>query len=390
MAEYSHSKISTFEQCPKKYKFQYIDKETPEIETTIEAFMGDIVHRTLEKLYKDKKFQKENSKKELLDFYNKIWDKEFSEEIKVVKKEFNAKNYKKMGEKFILDYYDRFYPFDQFIILGLETENKMILPDGNKWHIRIDKLVCDKEGNYYICDYKTNSRMKLQEEADSDRQLAMYSIWVRDKFKDAKSIKLVWHMLAFNKDIISERTNEQLEKLQKEVIEIIRKIENEKEFPTNPGPLCDYCGFRHICPSFKHMVELEAKEEVKKFKEDEGVNLVEELANLQRKKFELEEEEEKLKKELILFAKQKGIDIVYGSNFKALVKDYKKIVLPEDKEEIIFLLKKKKLWDKFSTINYSRLNSSIKKGELDKEISEKISFEEDWRVSLSKRKEIEE
>jgi hypothetical protein len=31
----------------------------------------------------------------------------------------------------------------------------------------------------------------MQEEADSDRQLAMYSIWVKDKFKEAKSVKLI-------------------------------------------------------------------------------------------------------------------------------------------------------------------------------------------------------
>ena len=52
MATYSHSKISTYEKCPYKYKLQYIDKETPEIENTIEAFMGGIIHQALEDLYK--------------------------------------------------------------------------------------------------------------------------------------------------------------------------------------------------------------------------------------------------------------------------------------------------------------------------------------------------
>ncbi|MEM4181594.1 MAG: PD-(D/E)XK nuclease family protein [Candidatus Pacearchaeota archaeon] len=390
MAEYSHSKISTFEQCPKKYKFQYIDKIEPDIETTIEAFMGDLVHRTLEKLYKDRYFQKENTKKDLIDFYNKLWKEEFSKEIIIVKKDFNEENYRKMGEKFISDYYDRFYPFDQLTIIGIETKDKMLLPDGNRWHVRIDKLACDKEGNYYVCDYKTNSKMKLQEEADSDRQLAMYSIWVRDKFKDAKSVKLVWHMLAFNKDVFSERTEKQLKKLQEEVMSIIKRIEKEKEFPTNPSPLCEYCGYRNICPSFKHMVELEAKEETKGFKEDEGVKIVNKLAEIKIKKAELEEEEEKLKSELIDFAKQKGIDVVYGSNSKASLKNYKKVVLPEKKEEIISLLKKKNLWEEFSTLNYSKFNSAAIKHELDDEIIKKISFEDDWRIFLSKRKDRED
>jgi putative RecB family exonuclease len=278
MATYSHSRVSTFEQCPRKYKFQYIDKETPEIENTIEAFMGDIVHQSLEDLYKKKKFKQRAAKASLIKFYRDLWEKEYSEDIKVVKDHLTAENYKKMGEKFLSDYYDTYKPFEQLTILGLETQDRMTLPDGNQWHVRIDKFACDNEGNYYVMDYKTNSRMKDQEEADSDRQLAMYSFWVKDKFKDAKSVKLVWHMLAFNKEVVSERTPEQLEKLQQEVVELIKEIENAKEFPTNVTALCNYCGFRSICPSFKHKVELEIKEEVKQFKDDEGVKMVDKFA----------------------------------------------------------------------------------------------------------------
>lgn len=390
MATYSHSRVSTYENCPYKYKLQYIDKINPEIENTIEAFMGDMVHQTLEKLYKDKKFLKKTTKASLIKFYRGLWDKEYSEDIKIVKENLKPENYKKMGEKFLSDYYDTYKPFDQLTILGLETQDKMTLPDGNQWHVRIDKFACDDKGNYYVCDYKTNSRMKDQEEADSDRQLAMYSFWVRDKFKDAKSVKLVWHMLAFNKEVVSERTSEQLEKLQKEVVALIKEIENAKEFPTNVTPLCDYCGFRSICPSFKHKLEIETIEEVKKFKEDDGVKIVDKFAEIKKQLSELQEEEDKLKEELIAFAKQKGLDVVYGSNMKCSVKDLKKIALPEEKEELIALIKKKGLWEEFAMLNYSKFNTQGRKGELDKDIMSNVFLEEDWRVNLSKRKDLEE
>jgi CRISPR/Cas system-associated exonuclease Cas4 (RecB family) len=98
--------------------------------------------------------------------------------------------------------------------------------------------------------------MKEQYEADSDRQLAMYSVWVRDKFKEAKSVKLVWHMLAFNTEVISERTPEQLEALKSSVVDQIKKIEEatkSNNFPTNVTPLCNYCLFRHLCPAFANV-----------------------------------------------------------------------------------------------------------------------------------------
>ncbi len=392
MATYSHSKVSTYENCPYKYKLQYIDKEEPEISETIELFMGKRVHETLEKLHKDKKFKKLVSKTALLKFYKNNWDKEFSEDILVVKEDLTADNYKKMGAKFIEDYYDKYKPFDQLTILELETQDRMTLPDGNQWHVRIDKFACDDKGNYYVCDYKTNSRMKDQEEADSDRQLAMYSIWVRDKFKDAKSVKLVWYMLAFNKEVISERNPEQEKKLQDEVMNLIKKIEQatkENNFPTNVTPLCDYCGFKSQCPSFKHKLEIEAVEEVKNFKEDDGVKFVDKFSEIKMKLAELRDEEDKLKEDLIAFAKSKGIDIIYGSNMKCSVKEIDKIVLPEDKDKLIRMLKDKKLWDEFSSINFMRLQSKVLKDEIDKEIKKMIDIEKDFRLSLSRRKDAE-
>jgi len=148
--------------------------------------MGGMVHRSLEYLYKLKKFKKRVALDSIIKFYRDLWQKNYSDDILIVKADqgLKADNYRKMGEKFISDYYARMKPFEEMTILGLETQDRMTLPDGNQWHIRIDKLGCDLEGNYFVCDYKTNARMKDQEEADEDRQLAMYSIWVKDKFED--------------------------------------------------------------------------------------------------------------------------------------------------------------------------------------------------------------
>jgi len=390
MVIYSHSKISTYEQCPYKYKLHYIDKVEVETPTTIEAFMGDIVHQTLEKLYADLKFQKINSIKELIDFFNDLWEKEYSKDILIVKKEYKAENYKKMGQKFITEYYDSHKPFNDMTILGLETQDKMTLPNGSYWHVRIDKLGF-KGNTYYVCDYKTNSRMKDQEEADSDRQLAMYSTWVKDKFKDAEKVILKWHMLAFNKEVTSERTEEQIKKLQEEVLETIKEIENAKEFPRKVSNLCDYCVYKEICPSFKHEAKLEEKN-VKQFKKDEGVKLVDSFAEVKANKKEIEEKEEELKEKLIQFSKQFDIDVIYGSNMKTSVQEFNKLILPEEKEDyekFIALLKQKGHYEECSMICYPRIQSKAVKNELHPDLMEKIKIDKDIRLSLSKRKDIE-
>jgi putative RecB family exonuclease len=388
MTCYSHSRISTFEQCRYKYKLQYIDKIKVDVPTTIECFMGDLVHRTLEKLYADLKFQKLNSKEDLLKYYNVVWDKEYTAEILIAKQEYSADNYKQMGVKFISDYYDQYKPFDQMTILGLETQDRMTLPDGNQWHVRIDKLAC-KDKTYYVCDYKTNSRMKDQEDADSDRQLALYSVWVKDKFPDAEKVVLLWHMLAFNKEVVSIRSDVELKKLQDDTVEAIKTIESCDDFPQNTSALCNYCVFKSICPSFKHELELEEKT-VEEFKEDDGVKLVDEYVELETQEKDIKKRKEEIKSKLIKFSKQKEIDVVYGSNKKASVKPYEKVVYPEDKELFLKLIKDKGLYEEVSMLCYPKLTSMINKNQIDQDVINLTSKETDYRISVSKRKKRED
>jgi hypothetical protein len=61
MTVYSHSRLSCYEQCPARFKLQYIDKVETEVEQSVEAFLGVRVHEALEKLYRDLGFQKKDS-----------------------------------------------------------------------------------------------------------------------------------------------------------------------------------------------------------------------------------------------------------------------------------------------------------------------------------------
>ncbi|MBU3941871.1 MAG: PD-(D/E)XK nuclease family protein [Nanoarchaeota archaeon] len=365
MPTYSYSKISCFEQCPLKFKFQYIDKIKTEIEQTIEAFLGGIVHEALEKLYTDLKFQKVMKINEFLDFYNDLWQKNWNDAIVIVKKGYDKENYRKMGEKFLTDYYNHYKPFDQGNVLGLETTEFIDLDDKYKFHVRIDRLNEADDGAYEIHDYKTGGYLPEQTKFDEDRQLALYSLWILKKFDNVKRIKLIWHYLAFDKEIVSERTQDQLMNLRRETIKAINKIESAKDFPSVVTKLCDWCNFRPICPHFKHLYRIETLEP-KEYLEDDGVKLVNDYAKIQGKIKELGEELEKVRQTLIDFAKKEDVDVVFGSDIKASISSYESFKFPskDERGELNETIKQLGLWNQLAVVDTYELAKRIKNKEL--------------------------
>jgi len=365
MPTYSYSKVTCFEQCPLRFKFQYIDKIKTEIEQTIEAFLGGIVHEVLEKLYADLKFQKVMDIDEILDFYNDLWQKNWNDAIVIVKKGYDKENYRKMGEKFLTDYYNHYKPFDRGKVLGLETTEFIDLNDKYKFHVRIDRLNEAEDGAYEIHDYKTGGYLPEQAKFDEDRQLALYSLWVLKKFGDVKRVKLIWHYLAFDKEIVSERTQDQLMKLRRETIKAINKIESAKDFPSVITKLCDWCNFRPICPHFKHLYRIETLEP-KEYLEDDGVKLVNDYAKIQGKIKELSEELEKIRQTLIDFAKKEDVDVIFGSDVKASVSSYESFKFPSknERDDLNDMIKKLGLWDELTIVDTYKLAKKIKNKEL--------------------------
>ena len=267
-----------------------------------------------------------------------------------------------------------------------ETQDMLELKNGNKYHVRIDRLSCDNKDNYYVCDYKTNNRLKTQEEADSDRQLAMYALWVKNRFNNAKSVKLVWYMLAFDREVISERTEKELDELKKDVEQKIETIENCQNFPTSESNLCTWCVYSPLCPSFSHKADLEDKKGLKKYLAQDGLKLTDSLADMLTQKKEIDKKIDEMKENLIEFAKQSNANVIYGTDKKASVKEYEKVVYPSDKENLIDTIKQKGLYEEFSGINYLKLSSKILKKEIDEDIIKMTKKQKDYRISISKNK----
>jgi putative RecB family exonuclease len=375
---YSHSRLSKFESCPLQFKFAYIDEVETDVEETVESFLGSRVHEVLEKLYKDLKFQKSNTLQELLDFFNSEWAKNWNDNILIVRDEYDQENYHKMGIRFITDYYERYAPFDQATTIGLEMRILIKLDVEGKFLLQgyIDRLASTDDGTYEIHDYKTSNTLPEQEKVDADRQLALYSMAVKEKYRDCKKVVLIWHYLAFDKELRSERTDEQLQKLKDDTVKVINRIESATDYPAIESALCSWCSFQAICPRFKHKFELE-KKTPEQYKSDDGVRLVNDYAALKAKLEELQKDLEDVTNRIMVFSDQMKIDKLFGSDVKLTVWKKTCVKFPGRMDpgypELVKMLRESKHWDEFSTLDKYKLEKSFEAVEMDYKLMEKLA-----------------
>lgn len=377
MPTYSHSRLETYENCPRQYKLQYIDRVEIEEVESIEAFLGGRVHDALEKLYKDVRMTCLPAVEEVVGHYEKLWDENYHEGITIVRTEYTAENYKEIGRRCLTDYYKRHYPFDSSRTIGLEHLVFFPLDEEQQYWIRgvVDRVAVATDGTYEVHDYKTSGRLKTQQEADQDRQLALYHMALERMWPDVKNVDLVWHYLVFDREIRSRRTPEELKTLKHDVMAAIDKVEADREFRPRESALCDWCPYPDYCPAKKHTV-LTAKLTPNKYLEESGVRLVNTFADLDRRKREIERDIEQVKEALIQYARAKDVEVIKGSDHKALVRFYQGLGFPNKDEpgraELESLVKELGLWEVASVLSPVSLAKLVEGGTLDPEVAKRI------------------
>jgi putative RecB family exonuclease len=402
MTVYSHSRLSYYEQCPQKYKLQYIDKVETEIEESVEAFLGSRVHEALEKLYRDVQHQKLNSLEELLSFLQDEWKQNWSGDIVIVNSEYNQDNYLKMAKKYITDYYNRYKPFNKDKTVALEERILIDLDEDGAYKLQgyIDRLTEKKDGYYEIHDYKTNSRLPLADYIKTDRQLALYMIGVKNNYPDVKSVGLIWHFLKFDKEIDSTRTNKELEALKLDTIKLIDEIESDETFIARPGYLCTWCEYKSCCRQWSHLYKIKEKPE-NEYLSDSGVKLVNMYAELKNKQkqadLEIDSELQKLEEAIIKFAENEKIDCVFGTKNKIKITESRRLCFPskdsKKREELEQILRKFGKFDEVSQLDTNALGDIIKNKHWDekeiKALEKFVEVEKKKRLYLSKVKDID-
>lgn len=208
MNSFSPNMLKTFETCPKKYYFKYIEKiSVPQKSSFFEK--GKKVHA-------------------LANYYLR------GDDISKMEKALNSEELKLWEILKQNEFFNKTYVNSEYN-LSCKVDNYWI---GG----RLDALMKDDK-NYYILDYKTGS---IPKNPEYDYQTSIYLLSASKMY--GKNLKFVYIDLKNNQNCIIDFTPEKEQIYEKKLLEICYKITNA-QFPEEfeRSEMCDFCEYKKIC-----------------------------------------------------------------------------------------------------------------------------------------------
>jgi len=288
----SHSSISTYQQCPQKWKFRYIDK-VPERPRSFFSF-GKSVHSGMEYLFAQMK-ESFPALEKVLTHYREGW---LSEGYETPAQE---KWFFKEGERILKGFYAK-HKDDRKKVVDVELKFTIDI-EGVPVTGYIDRIDETASGGLGIVDYKTGKAFD-KSRVRRDPQLTMYQLACRDVFgKEVETVTL-YHLNSLTPLTVPAHTAHQEKELKALVVTAAQGI-NEKKFEPQPEPTgyCRWCDYMQICPAFANKGNGDSR------KIDVSKNVSEEIdrfGKLVSRIESLSEEKAEVEKMIRSFLKQAG------------------------------------------------------------------------------------
>lgn len=243
----SPSSISTFRQCPLKFKYSKIDglRDSP----TEATMLGNFVHEILETMYAmpPEERTQETAKSLARDLWASKWEEQVNTLIHNEKdlRLFRWTAWWCVENLWMLETPSDVQPW------GIEEHVEGEV-SGIKLHGYIDRLHFDGT-TAKVCDYKTGKTPKKNYIDDKFFQLIIYTQLLESIGIKAENLEV--ELLYLKDGVRFEKaiTKEDVEKVASVISEVRAGIEERcksGEFEPNKSILCNWCGFKKICPAW--------------------------------------------------------------------------------------------------------------------------------------------
>ena len=221
----SYSGLSTFIQCPTKFKLTYIDNKRSK-QTSLALELGTLCHECME----DKLGGKEGYINKFIENFDKLKQKYGDE----------ADKYAEKYQVFL----NRLQEAENTEYTPVFVEKEFMLDFKNGYKIRgfIDLVLKDSNGEFVVVDYKTNKDLYKPKDLDNSLQLGIYALAV-EKIYGKLPVKTMYDMLFYGH--VQENKFDKT-KLLKKIDSILDGIDYCKKgdlWERNEGILCYWCPY---------------------------------------------------------------------------------------------------------------------------------------------------
>ena len=240
--------MDTYDKCPKKYHFRYIEKPDIEEQKHSATELGSCAHKLLELFHGEI-----NNGSIDLEQYPSLMKKCFVTAVK----EFDLalleeKTWTPDGDKIGLahlreimqSYLDKIRKEGLPKVIGIEEPFHFNLDERSSVRGFIDRVDDMGDGVYRVVDYKTTKDAKYL----SGFQLLVYAKALRVKYPDLKKVLGSYIMLKHNcKNIDFEYSLYDIEECEKKLLKKALSIHGEEVWVKKPSLLCNWCDYKGLC-----------------------------------------------------------------------------------------------------------------------------------------------
>ncbi len=250
---FSYSRLQTFSQCPAQYRLHYLEHLT-ESATSIESFLGNRLHETLEWLYRERLEGRTVSFDGLLEAYRSRWAQQWNGQIRIAAPAWQTDDYYQLGLRSLAGYYRRHVPFDQ-PVYSTEQVLKFDLDGDGRYLMTgvLDRLDNPGPGWWAIHDYKSGRRILTQVQANRDLQMKIYYLALYKTQDQVERVDVVWEFLRHGRKVAIDRVGwnpARIATMIRKRIDRVREAEAQPELlHPKESILCNWCYYWEACPA---------------------------------------------------------------------------------------------------------------------------------------------